>query len=84
MPISPHRLHSDLKYGHQQGRQGGGGKNCFNGICVPNVLKDFGTFIDFRSHGTQFGMLIYSQEIIFVLFERRVYSEHVTEIIMSR
>ena len=26
VPISPHRSHSDLKYGHQQGRQGGGGK----------------------------------------------------------
>ena len=46
--------------------------------------KIFRDFFSFRSHRTQFGLLIYSQEIIFVLFERRVYSEHVNEIIMSR
>ena len=33
VPVSPHRSHSDLQDGHQQGRQGGGGKNCFNEIC---------------------------------------------------
>ena len=46
--------------------------------------KIFRDFFSFRSHRTQFGLLIYSQEIIFVLFERREHSEHVTEIIMSR